>query len=135
MSIGLKIKELASEKNITLADLAKRLGKTKQAVYEMVEKEDVNTSILKKLCSEFNVPISYFFDGDETGVQVIAHHNSQAVGIGNITRQAVGIGNITRSGDQTEISLLKEKIKHLEELLAEKERLIKVYEKMMEERK
>ena len=125
MSIGLKIKELASEINITLADLAKRLGKTKQAVYEMVEKEDVNTSILKKLCSEFNVPISYFFDGDETGVQVIAHHNSQAV----------GIGNITQSGDQTEISLLKEKIKHLEELLAEKERLIKVYEKMMEERK
>lgn len=124
MSIGLKIKELASEKNITLADLAKRLGKTKQAVYEMVEKEDVNTSILKKLCSEFNVPISYFFDGDETGVQVIAHHNSQAV----------GIGNITQSGDQTEISLLKEKIKHLEELLAEKERLIKVYEKMMEEK-
>lgn len=122
MSIGLKIKELASEKNITLADLAKRLGKTKQAVYEMVEKEDVNTSILKKLCSEFNVPISYFFDGDEAGVQVIAHHNSQAV----------GIGNITQSGDQTEISLLKEKIKHLEELLAEKERLIKVYEKMME---
>lgn len=122
MSIGLKIKELASKKNITLADLAKRLGKTKQAVYEMVEKEDVNTSILKKLCSEFNVPISYFFDGDEAGVQVIAHHNSQAV----------GIGNITQSGDQTEISLLKEKIKHLEELLAEKERLIKVYEKMME---
>lgn len=91
----------------------------------MVEKEDVNTSILKKLCSEFNVPISYFFDGDEAGVQVIAHHNSQAV----------GIGNITQSGDQTEISLLKEKIKHLEELLAEKERLIKVYEKMMEEKK
>lgn len=125
MSIGLKIKELASEKNITLADLAKRLGKTKQAIYEMVEKEDVNTSILKKLCSEFNVPISYFFEGDETGVQVIAHHNSQAV----------GIGNITQSGDQTEISLLKEKIKHLEELLAEKERLIKVYERMMEEKK
>lgn len=125
MNIGLKIKELASEKNITLADLAKRLGKTKQAIYEMVEKEDVNTSILKKLCSEFNVPISYFFEGDETGVQVIAHHNSQAV----------GIGNITQSGGQTEISLLKEKIKHLEELLAEKERLIKVYERMMEEKK
>lgn len=124
MNIGLKIKELASEKNLTLADLAKRLGKTKQAVYEMVEKEDVNTSILKKLCSEFNVPISYFFEGDEAGVQVIAHHNSQAV----------GIGNITQSGDQTEISLLKEKVKHLEELLAEKERLIKVYERMMEKK-
>lgn len=124
MSIGLKIKELASERNLTLADLAKRLGKTKQAVYEMVEKEDVNTSILKKLCSEFNVPICYFFEGDEAGVQLIAHHNSQVV----------GIGNITQSGDQTEITLLKEKVKHLEELLAEKERLIKVYERMMEKK-
>lgn len=47
MSIGLKIKELADRKNITLADLAKRIGKTKQAVYEMVDKEDVNTSILR----------------------------------------------------------------------------------------
>lgn len=124
MSIGLKIKELASERNLTLADLAKRLGKTKQAVYEMVEKEDVNTSILKKLCSEFNVPICYFFEGAEAGVQLIAHHNSQVV----------GIGNITQSGDQTEITLLKEKVKHLEELLAEKERLIKVYERMMEKK-
>lgn len=121
MYIGLKIKELASKEKLTLADLAKRLGKTKQAVYEMVEKEDVNTAILKKLCSEFNVPINYFFE-DNSGMSVTADNNSQAV----------GIGNITRNDGQAEISLLKERIKYLEELLAEKERLIKVYEKMME---
>lgn len=121
MYIGLKIKELASKEKLTLADLAKRLGKTKQAVYEMVEKEDVNTAILKKLCSEFNVPINYFFE-DNSGMSVTANNNSQAV----------GIGNITRNDGQAEISLLKERIKYLEELLAEKERLIKVYEKMME---
>lgn len=121
MNIGLKIKELASKEKLTLADLAKRLGKTKQAVYEMVEKEDVNTAILKKLCNEFNVPINYFFE-DNSGMSVTANNNSQAV----------GIGNITRNDGQAEISLLKERIKYLEELLAEKERLIKVYEKMME---
>lgn len=121
MYIGLKIKELASKEKLTLADLAKRLGKTKQAVCEMVEKEDVNTAILKKLCSEFNVPINYFFE-DNSGMSVTANNNSQAV----------GIGNITRNDGQAEISLLKERIKYLEELLAEKERLIKVYEKMME---
>lgn len=121
MYIGLKIKELASKEKLTLADLAKRLGKTKQAVYEMVEKEDVNTAILKKLCNEFNVPINYFFE-DNSGMSVTANNNSQAV----------GIGNITRNDGQAEISLLKERIKYLEELLAEKERLIKVYEKMME---
>nr|DAV37221.1 MAG TPA: helix-turn-helix domain protein [Caudoviricetes sp.] len=124
MSIGLKIKELASKKNLTLSDLAKRLGKTKQAIYEMVEKEDVNTSVLRKLCDEFNVPISYFFE-DEPGMHIIASNHSQAV----------GIGNITQTDRQAEISLLEEKVKHLEELLIEKERLIKVYERMMEEKK
>lgn len=122
MSIGLKIKELADRKNITLADLAKRIGKTKQAVYEMVDKEDVNTSILRKLSGEFHVPISYFFEDEGTEMRVIADNHSQAV----------GIGNITQSSEHAENSLLEERIKHLEELLAEKERLIKVYEKMME---
>ena len=66
MNIGLKIKELADKKNLTLADLAKAMGKTKQAVYEMVEKEDVNTSILKQLSAIYEVPISFFFgEGDE----------------------------------------------------------------------
>ena len=65
MHIGLKIKELAEKKNLTLANLAKSIGKTKQAVYEMVEKEDVNTQILKQLSTIYNVPIEYFFGVSE----------------------------------------------------------------------
>ena len=61
MDIGLKIKELAEKKKLTLADIAKSIGKTRQAVYEMVEKEDVNTQILKQLSATYNVPIGYFF--------------------------------------------------------------------------
>lgn len=61
MHIGLKIKELAEKKNLTLSTVAKSIGKTKQAVYEMVEKEDVNTQILKQLSTIYNVPIEYFF--------------------------------------------------------------------------
>lgn len=117
MSIGLKIKELAGKKNVTLADLAKRIGKTKQAVYEIVEKDDVNTAILRKLSEVFNVPIGYFFE-DDVELHVIADHHSQAVGIGNITH--------TETESQAEVTLLKERVKHLEELLAEKERLITV---------
>lgn len=117
MSIGLKIKELAGKKNITIADLAKRIGKTKQAVYEIVEKDDVNTSILRKLSEVFNVPIIYFFE-DDVEMHVIADNHSQVVGIGNITRSEVE--------SQAEVTLLKERVKYLEKLLAEKERLIKV---------
>lgn len=68
MSIGLRIRELADRKNLTLVDLAKALGKTKQAVYEMVEKEDVNTAILKQLSAVYDVPISFFFGEDEDEV-------------------------------------------------------------------
>lgn len=65
MHIGLKIRELAEKKNLTLANLAKSIGKTKQAVYEMVEKEDVNTQILKQLSTIYNVPIEFFFGASE----------------------------------------------------------------------
>ena len=62
MKIGLVIKELMLKQNIEVADLAKRLGKTKQAVYDMLDKEDVNTSLLRELAAIFNVPITIFFD-------------------------------------------------------------------------
>lgn len=62
MGIGLKIKDLASKKNLTLAELAKKLGKTKQAVYEMVEKDDLNSSIIRECASIFGVTAGYFFD-------------------------------------------------------------------------
>lgn len=71
MHIGLKIKELSVRKKITLADVAKALGKTKQAVYEIVDKEDVNSAILKQLSSSFDVPISYFFEEDDENISSI----------------------------------------------------------------
>lgn len=77
MNIGLKIKELADKKKITLADLAKAMGKTKQAVYEMVEKEDVNTSILKQLSAIYDVPISFFFGESNEGVEAIKERLSE----------------------------------------------------------
>ena len=40
-------------------------------------------------------------------------------------------GNVSIETD----AILAERVKHLEELLAEKERLIKVYERMMEDRR
>lgn len=65
MSIGLRIKELMSQEKIDVPTLAKQIGKTKQAVYDMLGKDDLNTSILRRLSIVFNVPISYFFEGKE----------------------------------------------------------------------
>lgn len=78
MHIGLKIKELAVKKNLTLADMAKVLGKTKQAIYEIVDKEDVNSAILKQLSISFNIPISYFFGEDQESLSFVQEKLTQA---------------------------------------------------------
>lgn len=62
--IGLKIKELMSERKIDAPTLAKKLNKTKQAVYVMLEKEDISTSVLREVANVFNVSLSYFFEID-----------------------------------------------------------------------
>ena len=68
MGIGLKIKTLLSRDHIDAPALAKIIGKSKQAVYDMLEKEDLNTSLLRMLSKIFNVPITYFFDEEDNKV-------------------------------------------------------------------
>ena len=63
--IGLKIRALMSKEKIDAPTLAKKMGKTKQAIYDMLEKEDVSTAILKNLSSIFNVPMTYFVTEEE----------------------------------------------------------------------
>ena len=65
-NIGLKIKELMRKENMDAPTLAKRLNKSKQAIYDMLEKKDLNTSILRELAEIFKVPVTYFLtDGEE----------------------------------------------------------------------
>lgn len=61
LHIGLKIKELANKENLDVSQLADKLGKSKQAIYDLFAKEDVHTSILRELSAIFNVPIITFF--------------------------------------------------------------------------
>lgn len=71
LHIGLKIKQLMSQENIDAPALAKKIGKSKQAVYDFLEKEDVNTSLLRELSSVFHVPLSYFVtDGEDDSKEV-----------------------------------------------------------------
>ena len=65
-SIGVKIKELMSKEKMDAPALAKRLNKSKQAVYVMLDKEDVSTSVLKELAEIFHVPVTYFLTDNKT---------------------------------------------------------------------
>lgn len=126
MKIGLVIKELMLKQNIEVADLAKRLGKTKQAVYDMLDKEDVNTSLLRELAAIFNVPITIFFDNSVNNNQSNTGNNSIVLGQNN----NVDSLNLDYKGKLesalVEIKHLKEVIDAKDKLLQEKERLINV---------
>lgn len=63
-SIGLKIKKLMNKEKIDAPTLARRLGKTKQAVYDMLGKDDINTALLRHVAAELGVSVTYFFDED-----------------------------------------------------------------------
>lgn len=58
--IGLKIRGLMSKEKMDAPALAKRLNKSKQAVYDMLEKQDLSTSVLRELADIFHVPLTYF---------------------------------------------------------------------------
>lgn len=72
MDIGLKIKELMGKENIDAPTLAKRLGKSKQAVYDMLEKTDLNTSVLRSLAEIFHVPVTFFLTDEATDNEEVA---------------------------------------------------------------
>lgn len=72
MDIGLKIKELMSKEKLDAPTLARRLGKSKQAVYDMLEKTDLNTSVLRNLAEIFHVPVTFFLTDEATDNEEVA---------------------------------------------------------------
>ena len=126
MKSGLVIKELMLKQNIEVADLAKRLGKTKQAVYDMLDKEDVNTSLLRELAAIFNVPITIFFDNSVNNNQSNTGNNSIVLGQNNNVDSLNLDYKEKLESALVEIKHLKEVIDAKDKLLQEKERLINV---------
>jgi len=64
MDIGLKIKQLIDEKNISVIKAATEIGISRQYLHDIFSKKVVRTDIVEKIANYFNVPISYFFDDE-----------------------------------------------------------------------
>ena len=118
MKIGLRIKEFMIKENIEISELAKRLGKSKQAIYDILDKEDINTSLLRELSSILNAPIASFFEDSSK--------NQEAKGNSNVVvgRDNTGNISITECQDKLDDALLE--IKHLQERLKDKEEMIEI---------
>lgn len=85
--------------------------------------------LVTKIVVALNVDARWLLTGEEDEL-----HNNVSVGDNSDGNVAIGshnsVGNVTTNAGDT--AVLEERVKSLEALLAEKERLIKVYEKMVE---
>ena len=110
---GKDLKELIEELDIPQRKLAEKMGVTPQTISAILTAKDVRTSTIERIASVTDMPISYFFR--ET------HEGQKAVASGNGSVAVTGNNNVAVNAP-----VLLERVKMLEKLLEEKERLIKV---------
>ena len=116
---GKVLKQKLMELNKTQKELSELLGITAQSVNAILSAKDVRSGTIEKIAQVLNVPVGFFFG--ETGL------SQHAVANGN--KSVVAINSSVSSSSE---EVLKERVKSLETLVAEKERLINV---LMEGRK
>lgn len=125
INIGLLIEQKMNELNVSKSEMARRSGIANQNINRVLERSSINTDKLVAISEalDFN-----FFD---------CYHSNKSNGVTADNGGVAVAGNSTAHHFTTNSSVetaavLQERIKSLEALLAEKERLIKVYERMVE---
>ena len=111
---GSYLKHKIRETGVTLKEVSDLLGITLNSIFNA---KDVRSGTIEKVAHVLQVPVSYFYD--ELNYQ-------SAIATGNESVAAIN------SNVSCLTNVMEERIKALEALLAEKERLIKVYEKIMD---
>jgi len=94
----------------TLTDISKALGTSTQNLNSILNASDVKSGTIEKLAKVLNMPIGYFYDSEGSTVN-------------NVSATGVNTG-ASVNGDVKIIN--NERVKYLEEIVKEKERLIQV---------
>ena len=125
VNIGLSIEQKLNELGMSQSEFGRKIGVPQQNVNRILDKTSIDTDKLATISEAlgYNFFKEYTDDLSDTSMEVsLAGNNNQVNGNG-------AHNNI--NGDVS-AAIWEERVKSLEALLAEKERLIKVYEKMVE---
>lgn len=125
VNIGLSIEQKLNELGMSKSEFGRKIGVPQQNVNRILDKTSIDTDKLATISEAlgYNFFKEYTDDLSDTSMEVsLAGNNNQVNGNG-------AHNNI--NGDVS-AAIWEERVKSLETLLAEKERLIKVYEKMVE---
>lgn len=125
VNIGLSIEQKLNALGMSKSEFGRKIGVPQQNVNRILDKTSIDTDKLATISEAlgYNFFKEYTDDLSDTSMEVsLAGNNNQVNGNG-------AHNNI--NGDVS-AAIWEERVKSLEALLAEKERLIKVYEKMVE---
>lgn len=119
MKKGERLKELLSKKGIGIEEFASKIDMSVSSVFKYYKKDDFDSSILERFCSELNVPITYFFED-----KYLPKDNSAVVS-GNGNSVVAGENNkleVYRNGRDDAVA----EVERLMGVLKDKEKLIEV---------
>lgn len=108
------------------ARFSAQIGVKPQTVSAWISRNTFDAETLYANCKDVSAD---WLLGNGVGEMIRVNNSTTVNGDGSIAVNGNNNNHVVAGGN---IALLQERIKHLEELLAEKERLIKVYERMME---
>lgn len=126
VNIGLLIEQKMNELDITKSEMARRCGIANQNINRVLDKPSIDTD---KLISISEALGFNFFDCFRSIDKInIAADNGGVAISGN------GTAHHFTTNSSCDTAVLEERVKALEALLAEKERMIRLYEKMMNDK-
>lgn len=111
------------------AKFSAQIGVKPQTVSAWISRNTFDAEALYANCKDISAD---WLLSNGAGEMIKMNNSATANGDGSVAVSGNNNSHVVAGG---ETALLQERIKHLEELLAEKERLIRVYEKLMEGRK
>ncbi len=124
INIGLLIEQKMNELDINKSEMARRSGIANQNINRVLERSSIDTDKLIAISEALNFNFFDCFRSIEDNSIATADNGGVAVA-GNGTAHHF-------TTNASDVAVLTERVKALEALLAEKERLIKVYERMVE---
>ena len=110
---GNQLDELFRKKKIVQKDFAEKIGVSTVTISKWKSKESIDAAKLEIISKELNVPITYWFDKNDSVNQSIVNGNGSAASV---------YGNVVVG----ELEHKDEEIAHLKQLLEEKERTIQI---------
>ena len=125
VNIGLAIEQRLNELGMSKSEFGRKIGIPQQNVNRILDKSSIDTDKLVTICEALEFNFFHEYTDDLSGT-------STAVSFSGNNNQVNGHGAHDNINGDVSAAIWEERVKALEALLAEKERLIKVYEKMVE---